>query len=512
MSRLLAFLVLVLSLGSFVYVEKQAHAQALQLIKPFTGTVNKAVASTLGKRLNNLGFAVNDPIYGATLATASTVVNGAVATGSVAATVAAVGTAPAWLSVALGLGAAYEIYDFTMGSKTFKAQPSNLINVASGTVNVQAAQPAVIPQTEIVTPPPLATDYANPGVGNAIVYPSDAPICATISMSGVTSPITGVDATMVSFKTATVCGATQQALRDLAYNQYAYVAINSYNGADTMGQFWLQSFTNYGSSGPTKTACTINALTCPQGIQYAYTEQKTVNIKRQSLTYPGDPPTFTNTVNTFNYYIFNNPHYLNPGKMYSVNDAASTLVDSDLTQRADPALLAALANKIWQQAAQQPGYSGAPYNPLNPVTESDVLADIAAGLYPHPTVSDLLSLTSPNTSTAVVLDPASVPIEAPATSTAQVDLGPDPGTASPTLEATPTGSTVVGHVMGLLPSLSAFTIPAHVSACEGSTFDFFGHVMTIDPGCNLIEGQRALLSTLFSAIWGISALFIVLRA
>lgn len=338
------------------------------------------------------------------------------------------------------------------------------------------------------------------------------PICATISMSGVTSPITGVDATMVSFKTATVCGATQQALRDLAYNQYAYVAINSYNGADLYGQFWLQSFTNYGSSGPTKTACTINALTCPQGIQYAYTEQKTVNYKRQSLSYPGDPPTFTNTVNTFNYYIFNNPHYLNPGKMYSVNDAASTLVDSDLTQRADPALLAAIANRIWSEAAQQPGYVGAPYNPAQPVTESDILADIAAGTYPHPTVSDLLTLTKSSVQSAPVLDPVAVPVPEASGETAQVDFGPDPGTPSPTLDDSPTGSTIVGQVMGLLPSLSAFTVPSHLSECHAPSFEFFGNTYAMQSMCDLLEGQRALLSTVFGALWGIFSLTLVLRA
>jgi hypothetical protein len=97
-------------------------------------------------------------------------------------------------------------------------------------------------------------------------------------------------------------------------------------------------------------------------------------------------------------------------------------------------------------------------------------------------------------------------------STTVVDLGPDPATPAPDLEAAPTGSTIVSQVMGLLPSLSAFTMPGHTSECSAPTFDFYDHTYSFQSMCDLLEGQRSLLSIIFSAMWGVSALTLVLRA
>jgi hypothetical protein len=97
-------------------------------------------------------------------------------------------------------------------------------------------------------------------------------------------------------------------------------------------------------------------------------------------------------------------------------------------------------------------------------------------------------------------------------STTVVDLGPDPATPAPDLEAAPTGSTIVTQVMGLLPNLSAFTMPAHTSECSAPTFDFYDHTYSFQSMCDLLEEQRSLLSVIFSAVWGVSALTLVLRA
>lgn len=515
MNRILAVFFLLASVSALVYVETEAQAQVAQLVRPFNGYVNKAVASSIAAKLGKLGLQPSDPLYAYTLAGSQAVVGGAIVAGSVASTVAAIGTAPVWLSVALGLGAAYEIYDFTMGSKTWKAQPNSQITLApAGTYVTASPAPPTQPQTEVVALPELPNDYSNPGVGNAIMYPSDMPICASVSMSfQYPAPMTTLDASLASYKTATVCGASQQAVRDMAYNQYAYVVIRDYNGTDAYATYTLQSIVNFGASGPTKISCSINPYTCPQGLQYSYAEQKTVNYKKDSTASGGSIVYPTNVV-TFTYTIFNNPAFVDPAKAYQVNDAAATLTNSDLSSRADPELLAAIANKIWQQAAQQPDYQGAPYDVNNPVTAQDVMNDIAAGLYPWPTVADLLTLTVASGQTVPQLDPAAQPVEQPADqpSTTVVDLGPNPVTPAPDLEAAPTGSTIVSHVMGLMPSFSAFQIPSHAAECSMPSFDFFGTQVTMTSACDLIEGKRALLSTLFTAIWGVSALVFVLRA
>lgn len=491
MKKLLAVFFLASSLGFFVYAEVQA--QALQLAKPFTGKVNKAVSSAVGKRLNTMGFAANDPIYSATIAASQTVVNGAIATGSVAATVASIGSAPVWLSVALGIGAVYELYDFSVGQFEVKPVPNApAVQLSQGTVYQAPPLPPAFDGTYNTLPTDLPYDYADPGVGNAIQYPSDQKICATMTGYGSTA--------------GTYCGNAVQEIEDQAYKRHMHAAIKHL----VVSLGWsIVSITPGVSSGPTKVVCTISPLVCPDGIRYNYSRAMTINYAQPD----GGGGWIDGTMSTtLAFSVFNNPLYVDTSKAYTLNDAAARLQTSDLSTLADPELLAAIANKIWQQAAQQPGYEGAPYNAADPITAEDILADIAAGLYPHPTNYDLLSLPSPDASNVVTFDPAAeIQPEAPASSVA-LDLGPDPGIAAPALEDAPTGASIVAHVMGLMPSFSGFTLPAHTAACEMPTFDFFGNTMTMQPACDLIEGQRSILSTIFVAVWSVSALTFVLRA
>lgn len=485
---------LLVSIAGLLYVEHQAEAQALQLAKAYTGKVNKAIASTIVKKIESRGFAANDPIYAATLQSTEAVLNTAVAAGTVATTVAAIGSSPVWLSVALGIGAAYEIYDWTMGQYEFKADPATK-KVTLSTVGI-AVTPA---------PPPANTsyntlseilpiDYSDPGVGNQITYPSDLPLCADFKMSS--PPV----ATLKS--TARICGVDVASLQGQAdhfiRNQYIYDH-NLYGHTLTfIGPSW---------GNPTKINCTINNLICPQGTNYQYA----YSYNLQGYFNSGNPFN-RNVVGSIS--VFNNPSYIQPGKQVTLNDAVAKLTEPDLNTRADPVLIAAVANKLWQQAAQQPGYQGAAYNPAEPVTEQDILDDINAGLYPWPTVADLLTAISTSPQTQAQLDPAIQPVEATNPGMGQqvqLDLGPDPGIGQPALETSPTGASIVQHIMGLLPSLSAFTIPPHTSQCEAPTFDFFGNSYSLQSMCDLLESQRALLSTIFGALWGIFALTLVLR-
>lgn len=493
MKRILAVLALMLAVSAFVYSEVQA--QALQLAKPFTGKINKAVASSLGKRLNTMGFAANDPIYGATLAAAETVVAGSIAAGSVAATVAAVGSAPVWLSVALGIGAAYEIYDFSVGQFEVKADAATQrVSLASGTI--YKAPPLPAPYTPVYSeiPTDLPYDYADPGVGNRIAYPNDQKICAVAGA-------------------AVLCGNTVAEIENQAFIRYVAGLVPTYNYNNGNESKVLTSNVPSVSSGPTKVVCTLSPINCPEAIRYNYSRSFTTNY---TLTYYLPPPAQVipvSTTTSYSFSIFNNPNYVDSSRAYTLNDAAAKLQASDLSTLADPELLAAIANKLLQQAAQQPGYEGAPYDVNNPITAEDILADVAAGLYPHPTNYDLLSLPSPDVATAPQLDPEASPLpDAAPEGSVTVDLGPDPGIASPGLEDAPTGVSIVGHVMGLLPSLSNFSVPAHASTCEAPSFDFYGSTYTMQSMCDLLEGQRDVLSVLFSLTWSVVSLGIVLRA
>lgn len=495
MKRALIFLAFTPALFSISISE----SQALLVTAPFNGYVNKSIAQTITKKLYSRGVLPNDPAYLATLSTAESVIAVASAAGSVAATVGAIGSAPVWLSVALGIGAAYEVYDFTMGQFAFHVPPSaTTVQMQTGTVNITPPPPAAWTSYTSV-PPVLPTDWADPGVGNSVAYPNDLKLCSTFSIIGVGTfgPV---------LKTSgTVCGNTVAEI-DQQVATYFYTAnAMGYNGTYGGATYTVNSITLNSTAGPTKISCAISPLICPEGVRYQYDKFYTTN--RSNSVDPGS----VNVATRYQHFVFNNPNYVDNTKAYTLNDAAVKLQPSDLNTRADPELLAAIANKIWQQAAQQVGYIGAPYDPANPVTAADVLADIAAGLYPHPTVRDLLALVSQNAQTPPRLDPEAVPI--PETeATAKVDLGPDPGIGQPTLEETPTGNAIVAQVMGLLPSLSGFTMPAHTSTCEAPTFSFFNSTQTMQPMCDLLEQQRLLLSTIFGAMWGIASLAMVLKA
>ncbi|MDP2031449.1 MAG: hypothetical protein Q8K12_17585 [Thiobacillus sp.] len=508
------FLAIFLAFSMLVYVEVQA--QAVQLVKPFTGTVNKAVSSTLSKRLKSMGFAANDPIYGATMATAQNVVGLAVVGGSVAATVAAVGSAPVWLSIALGLGAAYEVYDFTMGSKTWKPEPSyKVVQMPLGTYVKASPAPQIIQPSDLTTLPVLANDYANPGIGNALAYPSDQPVCALVSMSFISMQYHAtVYGSLANLRSATVCGSDEVQVTAMALNQYIYISNKVYNdpsigNGSQVGTGTLLARTPLSSSGPTKIACTINAYTCPNGVQYSFTR---VFTDQSHNVWPGVNPVIYTSNNTVTFTMFNNPAYIKSTSATSVNDAAAQLTQYDLLSLADPQLIAAIANKIWQKASEQPDYVGAPYNPSNPITAQHVIDDIAAGLYPHPTVQDLLSPATATPTTEPVFDPAAETVSPAAPGAAQLDLGPNPGISTPGLEEAPTGESIVSFIMGKLPAFSAFQIPVHESACVVPSMEFYGQTYSFQSMCDLAEQQRALLASIFLALWGITSLAIVLKA
>lgn len=482
--------IIALVLVSSLFALSISQSQAFVLAKPFTGKINKAVATTIVKKIESRGFAAYDPVYAATLQSTEAVLNTAVAAGSVAATAAAIGSAPVWLSVALGIGAAYEIYDWTMGQYEFKADPATqkvklITSGAANTPEFTAPAPGVAP----IPPSLLPIDYSNPGVGNQVNYPNDLPLCATLAATQYSARLCGPSVQVI------------QAQADTIIRNY----IIELNAANSNRQL-LSITPNY--PNPTKLNCTINSYICPQGVNYQYAY--TYGYSYKTLD---NGQTLSTTV-TGNYQIFNNPYYIQPGKLTTLNDAAAKLTEPDLASRADPALIAAVANKLWQQAAQQPGYQGAAYNPADVITEEDILSAINTGLFAWPTVSDLLSALSANPQTQPQLDPNAQPVEQPSQPSPEVtlDLGPDPGIGQPGLENTPTGESIVQSVMGLLPSLSAFTIPQHTSQCEAPAFEFFGNQYSLQVMCDQLENQRALLSTIFSAIWGVASLALILRA
>lgn len=79
------------------------------------------------------------------------------------------------------------------------------------------------------------------------------------------------------------------------------------------------------------------------------------------------------------------------------------------------------------------------------------------------------------------------------------------------------GSKTVGEIDAVLalPSLAAFksfTLPGHVSECPKPTFAAFNKTFTVDAHCTLLDAHTATLRAAMIAVFGLAALFTVLKA
>lgn len=204
--------------------------------------------------------------------------------------------------------------------------------------------------------------------------------------------------------------------------------------------------------------------------------------------------------------------------------AINNLTDEELDKPLNPALVAALANLAWQQAAQEPGYDGLPYPQADPLTASDVAPWVQANPERAPTVRDFVSPNpAPNSNSnpwALPSNP-SAPNQAPAApnqNTANpgaenptANLGPDPGIGAPTLEAIPTAQQIAQPILDMLPDLRGYTPSSYTGECPRPTIELYGtHVL--DAHCSLIDDNKAIIQAAMLLAWALIALFIVLSA
>lgn len=178
-----------------------------------------------------------------------------------------------------------------------------------------------------------------------------------------------------------------------------------------------------------------------------------------------------------------------------------------------PELAAELANRIWRDAALQPGYDGVPWSSARPVQSSDFSPFQTAHPGDWPSTSSLNDAV-PTASTPLT-SPESNPnqVNAP-TSATKVDLGPDPGVAPPSLEDPPTQ--LFKPIKDLMSPWLNWSVPSHSSECP--TFQaspsIAGRVFTIDLSthCTFVEPYRATVLAVSLACWAVLAAFIILAA
>jgi hypothetical protein len=185
----------------------------------------------------------------------------------------------------------------------------------------------------------------------------------------------------------------------------------------------------------------------------------------------------------------------------------------------DPELIRKLSDAMFKKAAAKPGYAGAPYAPIAPGDSRPGTAK----------VNDLLDNPGSNDSSATPA-PAPVPNTAAppptpisptpgtpgaVTVNATVDLGPNPSVPSPEVGEAPTG--IMDPIFAWLPDLPSITLDTNNTECPVwainlTDFGGPGWSYLLESHCDLMESQRAIISSLMLALFGIGAAMIILRA
>ncbi|MFM0731098.1 hypothetical protein PQQ52_11470 [Paraburkholderia sediminicola] len=207
----------------------------------------------------------------------------------------------------------------------------------------------------------------------------------------------------------------------------------------------------------------------------------------------------------------------------SPSAAIGQIPASDDALPLSPDLVADLGDSLWQQASQEPGYNGVPYPVDSPITSADASSVQSSSGSSWPSVSAATSGVSspsgassgnnpysiPNSTTPGSSSPASSPAATPPTT---VDLGPNPGVGSPTLEQIPTAAQIMAPILGMLPDLKNYGVPAHNAQCPEPSVTVFGTVITVTAQCTLAEQFRSQIYVTFVLVFSLAALFIVLTA
>jgi hypothetical protein len=202
--------------------------------------------------------------------------------------------------------------------------------------------------------------------------------------------------------------------------------------------------------------------------------------------------------------------------------AAAGVASSDLADDLSSYLFADAANALWSQAATEEGYAGLPY-PVNAPVTSGEAAGVEGQLGTSaPTVGSLTAgagtLTGAGSMPFGVTTPAStsgasaVPVATDPGSGAQVNLGPDPGIGSPSLETVPTAAQILAPILGLMADLKAWAVPAHTSECPEPSFELWGQTYAFTTQCDLLDQYGSQITVAFEVGFAVAAVLIVLTA
>jgi hypothetical protein len=423
--------------------------------------VSRSVSGVMQDGMRSRGFAANDPRFASTLSSSSTVIGGVAGTTAAAVVVGSV-TAPAWATVALAAGiGAVVTYAVTLGV-------DGLFKWLFGSNTIDVSQDGSnVSGAGFV----LGGSYWSTGGPNGVIYGGDG-IAVAREGYGQWASRWGIENSpsceLISGNSIAKCTATVP---------------DPYTGALASRQALF-----YSSGAPTS---------CNAGSFYLENSGCQPFAAVQGVNITGATP----------------------------QQAIAALPQSELNKPLNPAVVAALANRAWQQAASQPGYDGLPYPQSNPITAPEVQRWIENNPTFAPRVGDFVS---PNPVTSSQPNPWSFPsnptqpvttpvtpvnpnVTNPAAQNPLNNLGPDPGIGSPTLETPPTAQQILDPVLNMLPGHRSFTASSHQGTCPTPSINLYGsHVL--DAHCILIDQNKGVIQGAMTFAWAVIALFIILSA
>lgn len=222
----------------------------------------------------------------------------------------------------------------------------------------------------------------------------------------------------------------------------------------------------------------------------------------------------TNQCVPYTYTVHNAPAYAPTPK--TVEQAAADVSPETAAKPLADTAVAQLADDWWEKAQSEDQDVLPKPSPITPAdvartkspTAPPVIGDWWSPAAP-PSETERVPLPTPGTSTP---DTTEKPDPATPGQGTQVDLGSDPNTPAPNLEATPTIQSIIGPITSLMPDLRNINVADQAGTCPQPSFTVFNRAYTVSSHCDLINNNRAVIEAAMMAVWTILAMFIVLRA
>jgi hypothetical protein len=503
------FFALLLVFCLLFQMQMAAQAQALALVKPFTGNVNKLVAGTLTKYAARAGFAANDPRIAATLDLAGKALDaGLTGSGAVDAALLVAG-ATTWGTAALAVGAvglvgwgAYKLYK-EMVTDPSTGQQVEAIRVADTTQPLSAQTAA-----------PTGFSVGQTALANSAGSVSSTPVDGHVSLVMYRSPT--CDAALNSSCLQYSASPPSRYFWNMTVN--AGVPFNTLNDAlltHAINECGLVAGCSAQAAGPV-------SVSADGKLSF------TSRVTRPDGTYTSIAQNFAPRTDAGGA----------PAVVYGRNlgDALAQLPAASLNGSIPDDVIAGIAAEALNHAASMPGYNGIPVSTANPVTADDVGQyrlenpnvtatgnDLMTTPYSDASPNAIIITTAPNGSTDTGSDPTPAPsgiynvnvVNNPGVTVLNkisVDLGADPGVALPTLENTPAASAILEPIFNLFPSLRSYAVPPHTATCPSGEFNLFGGVQSFSAHCDLLEQVRAVVGGVMLFAWAFLALRVTLSA